>query len=113
VPERLETRLAQLAREVDYPPTPELAAAVRRRLDAQAPRRSRSRRALALATPASAGRDLGPRVTLAQARRLAGFPILLARTAGRALLWQHGPLLLRLEADVGPARALQIARSVQ
>jgi hypothetical protein len=243
VPDRLETRLAELALEVEYPPTPELAAAVRRRLEAHAPRRSRSRRALALAislallaggaaaaavpavrhavgdlfglrgatvgrvprtppAPATAGRDLGPRVTLAEARRLAGFPILLAhdtrlgtvgavhlartpgggarvtfvyrggdvtlselrgstqrdlvrkltppsspigrvrvngepglyvagphvvlfreasgqivedraRTAGRVLLWQRGPLLLRLEADVGLTRALQIARSVR
>jgi hypothetical protein len=35
------------------------------------------------------------------------------RTAGRVLLWQHGALLLRLEADVSLARALQIARSVR
>jgi hypothetical protein len=36
-----------------------------------------------------------------------------ARTAGRVLLWQRGPLLLRLEADVGLTRALQIARLVR
>jgi hypothetical protein len=36
-----------------------------------------------------------------------------ARRAGRALLWQRGPLLLRLEAGVGEARALEIARSVR
>jgi hypothetical protein len=36
-----------------------------------------------------------------------------ARRAGRVLLWQRGPLLLRLEADVGERRALQIARSVR
>ncbi len=239
--ERLETRLAELAREVEYPPTPELAAAVRARVAAQAPRRRRwvprSRRALVLAvslallgatgaaaaipgvrhaigdllglrgatvqrvpttprTPAVAGRDLGPRVTLAAAARGAGFDLLLprdralgapesvhlaagarvtlvypsatltqargstaldvvrkltppstpirrvrvngepglyvdgphavmfsdangrivvdrARSTGPALLWQQGPLLLRLEADVGQARALQIARSVR
>jgi hypothetical protein len=28
------------------------------------------------------------------------------------LLWHRGPLLLRLEANVGLARALQIARTV-
>jgi hypothetical protein len=259
VPERLESRLAELAREVEYPPTPELAVGVRRRIGARAPRRRpawrhersprrwrppRGRRALALAislallgaagaaaavpavrhavgdvfglrgatvrrvprtppAPATARRDLGARVTLAAARRLAGFPVVLARdprlgapravhlartaggdgarvtlvyrdgtvtltelrgsteldlvrkltprstpvrrvivrgepglyvggphvvlfrdasgrivedrarTAGRVLLWQRGPLLLRLEADVGFARALQIARSVR
>jgi hypothetical protein len=253
VPERLESRLAELARKVEYPPTPtpELAAAVRRRLEgasgdargAARPRLPRSRRALALAialallgaagaaaavpgvrdaigdllglrgatvervrrTPparAPAGGDLGPRVTFAEARRAAGFEIVLAhdarlgapgaihlartagggarvtlvyrggdvtltelrgstgpelvrkltppstpvrrvlvgaqpglyvggphvvlfrdasgqivedraQTAGRALLWQRGPLLLRLEADVGSVRALQIARSVR
>jgi hypothetical protein len=36
-----------------------------------------------------------------------------ARRAGRVLLWQRGPLLLRLEAGVGEARALRIARSVR
>jgi hypothetical protein len=36
-----------------------------------------------------------------------------ARTAGRVLLWQRGPLLLCPEADVGLARALQIAGSVR
>jgi hypothetical protein len=36
-----------------------------------------------------------------------------ARRAGRVLLWQHGALLLRLEADVSQARALEIARSVR
>jgi hypothetical protein len=35
------------------------------------------------------------------------------RRAGRVLLWQRGPLLLRLEAPVSEARALQIARSVR
>jgi hypothetical protein len=251
VPERLESRLAELAREVEYPLTPELAATVRRRLEgpggdacgAARSRLPRSRRAIALAiafallgaagataavpgvrdvigdllglrgatvervprtpsAPAAAGRDLGPRVTLTEARRAAGFSILLAhdarlgtlgaihlahtagggarvtlvyrggavtltelrgstgpelvrkltppstpvrrvvvggqaglyvggphvvlfhdvsgqivedraRPAGRALLWQRGPLLLRIEADAGLARALQIARSVR
>jgi hypothetical protein len=251
VPERLESRLAELAREVEYPPTPELAAGVRRRLEgaggdargAARPRLPRSRRAIALAlalallgaagaaaavpgvrdaigdllglrgatvervrrtppAPAPAERDLGPRVTLAKARRAAGFEIVLAhdprlgapvavhlartggggarvtlvyrggdvtltelrgstapelvrkltppstpvrrvvvggqpglyvggphvvlfrdasgrivedraRTAGRVLLWQRGPLLLRLEAGAALARTLQIARSVR
>ena len=36
-----------------------------------------------------------------------------ARRAGRVLLWQRGALLLRLEADVDVARALEIARSVR
>ena len=36
-----------------------------------------------------------------------------ARRAGRVLLWEHGEFLLRLEADVSRARALQIARSVR
>jgi hypothetical protein len=35
------------------------------------------------------------------------------RAAGHVLIWQHGPLTLRLEADVGRARALAIARSVR
>jgi hypothetical protein len=35
------------------------------------------------------------------------------RAAGRALIWQHGPLTLRLEAAVGRKRALAIARSVR
>jgi hypothetical protein len=246
VAERLQSRLGELAREVDYPPTPDLAAAVRDRIAAdagagRAPRLRRpllSRRALALAvslallgtagaaaavpgvrhaignllglrgatvervprtprTPAAAGRDLGPRVTFAEAGRRAGFRILVAhdkrlgepdsvhasgtritlvyrgadvtltqvpgsavrdlvrkltppqttihrvlvrgepglyidgphvvmyrdasgqvvadraRRAGRVLLWQRGPLLLRLEADVSQARALAIARSVR
>ena len=244
--EHLQSRLAELAREIDYPPTPDLADAVRDRIDSGAgarPARRRrraplSRRALALAVslallgtagaaaavpgirhaigdllglrgatvervprtapaPAAAGRDLGPRVTLAEAARRAGSAILVphdrrlgapdsvhasgaritlvyrdagatltqvpgstaidfvrkltppqtrisrvlvngepglyidgphvvmyrdpsgqvvpdrARRAGRALLWQRGPLLLRLEADVGQARALEIARSVR
>jgi hypothetical protein len=34
------------------------------------------------------------------------------RAAGHALIWQHGPLTLRLEAAVGRERALAIARSV-
>jgi hypothetical protein len=244
VPERLESRLAELAREVEYPPTPELGAAVRRRLDGgrgRPPLRSRRTLALAIAivllgaagaaeavpavrdaigdllglrgatvqrvprtppAPATAGRDLGPRVTLAAARRVAGFPIVLAhdarlgapgsvhlaraaggrarvtlvyrggdvtltelrgsteldlvrkltprstpvrrvlvrgepglyvagphvvlfrdasgqivedraRRAGPVLLWQRGPLLVRLEARVGLGRALQIAGSVR
>lgn len=33
--------------------------------------------------------------------------------AGRALIWQHGPVTLRLEAAVGLERALAIARSVR
>jgi hypothetical protein len=33
--------------------------------------------------------------------------------AGRALIWQHGPVTLRLEATVGRDRALAIARSVR
>jgi hypothetical protein len=249
VPERLQDRLADLAGEVRFPPTPDLAAAVGARLAAAAPaparrRRPRSRRTLALAlaiallgagaavaavpavrhaigdllglrgatvrpvpttprTPAVAGRDLGPPATLAAAARRAGFRILLAhdarlgafrsvhvaataggasrvtlvyrrgavtltqvrgrtapdlvqkltprttpvqrvlvrdgepgiyvggphvvmyldasgqvvadraRRAGRVLLWEHGEFLLRLEADVSRARALQIARSVR
>jgi hypothetical protein len=244
VPERLDSRLAELAREVEYPPTPELAAAVRRRLEGGRARRPlRPRRTLALAiaiallgaagaaaavpavrdaigdllglrgatvqrvprtppAPAAAGRDLGPRVTLAAARRAADFTIVLAhdaglgrpgavhlartagggarvtlvyragdvtltelrgsteldlvrklsprstpvrrvlvrgepglyvggphvvlfrdasgqivedraRRVGPVLLWQRGPLLLRLEARVGLARALQVARSVR
>jgi hypothetical protein len=32
--------------------------------------------------------------------------------AGTTLLWNRGPLLLRLEADVGRAKALELARSV-
>ena len=36
-----------------------------------------------------------------------------ARRAGRVLLWEQGEFLLRLEADVSRARALQIARSVR
>ena len=35
------------------------------------------------------------------------------RAAGHALIWQHGPLTLRLEAAVGRERALAIARSVR
>lgn len=35
------------------------------------------------------------------------------RAAGHALIWQHGPLTLRLEASVGRERALAIARSVR
>lgn len=34
------------------------------------------------------------------------------RAAGRTLIWEHGPLTLRLEAAVGRGRALAIARSV-
>lgn len=34
------------------------------------------------------------------------------RSAGHVLIWQHGPLTLRLEADVGREQALAIARSV-
>ena len=33
--------------------------------------------------------------------------------AGRALIWQHGPVTLRLEAAVGLERALAVARSVR
>jgi hypothetical protein len=33
--------------------------------------------------------------------------------AGHALIWEHGPLTLRLEAAVGRERALAIARSVR
>lgn len=33
--------------------------------------------------------------------------------AGHALIWQHGPVTLRLEAAVGRDRALEIARSVR
>jgi hypothetical protein len=36
-----------------------------------------------------------------------------ARRSGRVLLWERGPLLLRLEADVSERRALAIARSVR
>jgi hypothetical protein len=36
-----------------------------------------------------------------------------ARLAGRTLLWQHGPVTLRLEGDLPRDRALAIARSVQ
>lgn len=35
------------------------------------------------------------------------------RAAGHALIWQHGPLTLRLEAAVGRERVLTIARSVR
>jgi len=35
------------------------------------------------------------------------------RAAGHVLIWQHGPLTLRLEAAVGRERALAIARSVR
>jgi hypothetical protein len=35
------------------------------------------------------------------------------RASGHALIWQHGRLTLRLEAAVGPERALDIARSVR
>ena len=35
------------------------------------------------------------------------------RASGRALIWKHGRLLLRLEAAVGRERALAIARSVR
>jgi hypothetical protein len=35
------------------------------------------------------------------------------RAAGHVLIWQHGRLTLRLEAAVGRARALAIARSVR
>jgi hypothetical protein len=246
VSEHLQSRLAEFAREIEFPSTPDLATAVRARIEAEADasaparrlRAPRSRWAVALAVslallggagvaaaavpgvrhaigdllglrgatvervprtppaPAVAGRDLGPRVTLAAAARRAGFRILAAhdallgepesvhatgarvtlvyeagvtltqvpgstgrdfirkltspqtaihdvvvhgepglyvdgphvvmyldpsrqvvadraRRAGRVLLWQHGPLLLRLEADVSQARALEIARSVR
>jgi hypothetical protein len=250
VAEDLRTRLDELARALEYPPTPELARAVRARLGAAQPPRGprlrwRSRRALVLAVslallgaggaaaaavpgvrhaigdllglrgasvrrvprtppaPAVAGRDLGPQVGLAEAARRAGFTPLRAhdallgaigpvhlsttaggaarvtlvydggtvtltqlpsrngldvvrkltppatpirrvrvrngepgiyvagphvvmyldaagrvvadrvRRAGRVLLWQRGPLLLRLEAAVSEARALQIARTVR
>jgi hypothetical protein len=33
--------------------------------------------------------------------------------AGRALIWQHGPVTLRLETAVGRDRALAIAQSVR
>jgi hypothetical protein len=33
--------------------------------------------------------------------------------AGRTLIWQHGPVTLRLEAAVGVERALAVARSVR
>ena len=33
--------------------------------------------------------------------------------AGRALIWQHGPVTLRLEAGVGRGRTLAVARSVR
>ena len=33
--------------------------------------------------------------------------------AGRALIWQHGPVTLRLEAGVGLERALAVAQSVR
>ena len=35
-----------------------------------------------------------------------------ARLAGNVLLWQHGSVTLRLEADVPMAQALAIAQSV-
>ena len=35
------------------------------------------------------------------------------RAAGHALIWQHGPLTLRLEAAVGREQALTVARSVR
>jgi hypothetical protein len=35
------------------------------------------------------------------------------RAAGHVLIWQHGPLTLRLEAAVGRERALAIARSMR
>jgi hypothetical protein len=35
------------------------------------------------------------------------------RAAGHVLIWQHGPLTLRLEAAVGRERALAIARSLR
>jgi hypothetical protein len=35
------------------------------------------------------------------------------RAAGHVLIWQHGLLTLRLEADIGRERALAIARSVR
>ncbi|MEA2154767.1 MAG: hypothetical protein QOE11_907 [Solirubrobacteraceae bacterium] len=243
--ERLQSRLAELAREVEFPPTPDLAGALQGRIEARGrPRRRPLRRTVALAlslallgaggavaavpaarhaigdllglrgatvqrvprlpaAPARAGRDLGERTTLAAARRRAGFDpvaahdprlgspesVHLARTAGgearvslvydrgavtltevrgstapdlvrkltppqtairsvhvrsdepgvyldgshvvmyldasgrvvqdrarragRVLLWQRGPLLLRLEGAPGEARALQIARSVR
>jgi hypothetical protein len=36
----------------------------------------------------------------------------LVRLAGNTLLWERGPLTLRLEADISKAQALKIARSV-
>jgi hypothetical protein len=36
-----------------------------------------------------------------------------ARLAGRTLLWQRGPLTLRLEADLSKARAIALALSVR
>ncbi len=36
-----------------------------------------------------------------------------ARIAGRTLLWQHGPLTLRLEADVSRARAIALASRIR
>ena len=35
------------------------------------------------------------------------------RAAGHVLIWQHGPLTLRLEAAVGRERALALARSIR
>jgi hypothetical protein len=35
------------------------------------------------------------------------------RASNHALIWQHGPLTLRLEAAVGLGRALALARSVR
>ncbi len=121
----MSERLADLAAHVAYPPTPELASAVRARLAAEPPRRRAprwSRRTIVLAlvatllgagaataavpglrdavgdllgldgatvqrvprtppAPATAGRDLGPAVTLAAARRAAGFRLVLAHDA--------------------------------
>ena len=122
----MSERLAELARHVEYPPTPDLAASVRARIEAEPVRRRRgpgwSRRTLVLAlvatllgagaataavpglrdavedllgidgasvqrvprtppAPATAGRDIGPRVTLAEARRAASFPLVTAHDA--------------------------------
>jgi len=57
MPDRLEQRLAALAPEIQYPPTPDLAPAVAARLSEAAPRRRRmrpARRSLALALGALA-----------------------------------------------------------
>jgi hypothetical protein len=59
--------------------------------------------------------DVGgdPGIWIGAGRHVVYLPGGSVRLAGRTLLWQHGPLTLRLEADVSKVRAIALASRIR